>query len=764
MFFIHGIVYIDQEYIVKNSVESREYQNRIVEAAIKTNTLAVLPTGLGKTIIALFLIAKKLKDQPTRILFLAPTKPLVIQHAAFLRELLTIPKDDIVIFTGEVSPEKRKELWDISTIIVSTPQVIENDLLTNRISLETVSLLVFDEAHHATGNYAYVFINEQYKLHHPNPHVFGMTASPGNNSEKILTICKNLSIQNVEIRTKEDPDVKPYVYDISFTWKKILMPEDFSYAIQQLRNALSIRLKLLKEMDFIDTNSVSIITKTKLLEAQKKIQMEIQSRINPSKTLFSAASIQSEALKLYYAIEILETQGVQSVRQYFQRMLLEASSKSGSKSVKHLMEDPLVLEAVAYLKSLQVEHPKLNAVEEIVIKQLEKKPDSLIIVFTHYRDTSVIVEERLRKNQNVRPIRFVGQGGKLNDKGLTQKQQAEIVEKFRKGIYNVLIATSVAEEGLDIPSTELVVFYEPIPSEIRNIQRRGRTARKMPGKVVILITKGTPDEGYYWASIRREKQMRSELELLRSQIQASIEKESNLPFLSKEQGDTQQILESYDEDKDQIVIIVDHREYRSTIARLLSNKSLQIIPKQLDVGDYIVSSRIGVERKTIDDFLQSLISGKLFDQLYRLRGAYPRPILILEGTGLFIKRKVNPHAILGSLISICVDFGIPILTTEKPEETADLLFVMAKREQQQEQKPVVLRGEKPSMNLSERQRFVVEGLPFISSIIAKRLLHHFGSINGLVNASEKELQEVFGVGKRIANEIYCVLHEDFREE
>jgi Fanconi anemia group M protein len=243
-----------------------------------------------------------------------------------------------------------------------------------------------------------------------------------------------------------------------------------------------------------------------------------------------------------------------------------------------------------------------------------------------------------------------------------------------------------------------------------------------------------------------------------------MEQISNILSISKEKVDHQQTLETYSAHQDGTVLIVDHREYKSTIARLLSQKSLIIKPKQLDVGDYIVSSRIGVERKTVDDFLQSLISGKLFDQLHRLRGAYPRPILILEGEGLFTKRNVNHNAIYGSLIAICVDFGIPILKTQTPEETADLLAVMVKREQQQEQKPVVLRGEKPSMTLSERQRFVVEGLPLISSVMAKRLLQHFGSIPSLVNASQDELQEVFGVGKRIANEIYSVLHEEYIEE
>ena len=163
------------------------------------NTLVVLPTGLGKTIIALILVAKQLKKENNKILFLAPTKPLVIQHAQFLKKLLTVNQDIITIFTGEISPEKRKKLWNQSRIIVSTPQVIENDLLTKRLDLKEVSLIVFDECHHAVGEYAYVFVSEMYQKQREDRLVFGITASPGNDISKILEVCRNLDITNIEI-------------------------------------------------------------------------------------------------------------------------------------------------------------------------------------------------------------------------------------------------------------------------------------------------------------------------------------------------------------------------------------------------------------------------------------------------------------------------------------------------------------------------------------------------------------------------------------
>ena len=755
---------VSQEFIKPGTVERREYQINIAESAAKDNTLIVLPTGLGKTIIALILIAKELKRENNKILFLAPTKPLVTQHSQFLRELLTIDDESIVIFTGEISPAKRKEMWANSRIIVSTPQVIENDLISKRLDLKDVSFIIFDECHHAVGEYAYVFVSEMYQKQHESGLSLGMTASPGNDISKILEVCKNLDINNIEIRTKNDPDVKPYVHDLKITWKEILLPQDFAYTIQLLKKALSERLKILKNVGVVESSSTSVINRTKLLDAQRKIQKEIRSRVKPPKMLFKAASIQSEAMKIHYALELLQTQGVNALKNYFQRMGKEAISKDSSKASRSIMADNDILEAVAYVKSLEVEHPKVGEIEKIVEKQFETKPNSKIIIFTHYRDTSAYISNLLENVKRAKPSRFIGQAAKEGDKGLTQKEQAQVIQRFKDGEYNVLIATSVAEEGLDIPSTDLVIFYEPIPSEIRSIQRRGRTARKMPGKVIILITKGTPDEGYYWASKRKEKRMRSELELIRSKIGKKFEDAGSLYKKEVEGITNQKTLSEYGKKENQVKIIVDHREYRSNVVKNLAVKGTFIEPQQLDVGDYVLSSRIGVERKNVDDFLESLIGGKLFKQMTRLRDAYSRPLLVLEGENLLTKRNINHNAIFGSLASISVDFGIPVLTTKDAAETADLLNVIAKREQKVDKKAVAVRGEKTQMSLRERQQFIIEGLPNVSAVIAKRLLSHFGSVKDIANATEEELLEVKGVGKNIATDIIKLLKANYHED
>ena len=364
--------------------------------------------------------------------------------------------------------------------------------------------------------------------------------------------------------------------------------------------------------------------------------------------------------------------------------------------------------------------------------------------------------------ESVRPVRFIGQAGRGEDKGLTQKEQAEIIKKFKEGKYNVLIATSVAEEGLDIPSTDLVVFYEPIPSEIRTIQRRGRTGRKMPGKVSILITKGTPDEGYYWVAKRKEKHMRSELETLRSSLNKEFEDAESIYKKKLAEKSSQRTLEDY-RSKKQVKIVVDYREYRSNVVRFISQKEVFIEPQQLDVGDYVLSSRIGVERKKVDDFLESLITGKLFVQMKKLRDAYSRPILIVEGEDILTKRNISHNAIFGSFVSIIVDFGIPLITTKNAKETSDFLYVMANREQIKGEREVAIRGKKWSMSIAENQQFIIEGLPNISAVLAKRLLRHFGNVRSIMNATEEELCEVHGIGKNIASDIVKLLNSDYEE-
>ncbi len=759
-------MFVKHELIKPKTIEHRSYQVSIAESALNKNTLVVLPTGMGKTVIALLVVAETLKRKGGKILFLAPTKPLVIQHSNFLKTYLEIEDQEIVSFSGEIPPAKREDLWKRSRVIVATPQVVENDILSNRIDLSDVSLIIFDEAHRAVGAYSYVFIAENYRKKKPDGLILGITASPGSEIDKILEVCKNLGIENIEIRSKDDPDVKPYVQEIEISWKKIELPHEFLRIINLLREALSQRLKALKEAGALESSSVSRISRKKLLEVQERIQRSIREG-KVSNTLFTLASLQNEALKIYHALELLQTQGSTALKRFFEKLQAEAKSKGGSKASKVLMKDPLIIEAIAYTKDLKIDHPKIEETVKIVKEEFERNPDSRVIVFTNYRDTSIKVEESLKSQPGIRPIRFVGQSARGEDKGLSQKKQAEILEKFRKGEYNTLIATSVAEEGIDIPSTDLVVFYEPIPSEIRTIQRRGRTGRKRAGRVVILVAKGTPDEGYYWSALKKEKRMRRELEILRRKLKRRLEKESIV--LSSSQKRLTDYVEGENKTEGNrcegknLSITADVRECRTQVVKELSSRGIDVSLEQLDVGDYVISDRICIERKSSKDFVDSMISGNLFRQLANLKNSFEIPILIVEGKDIFTSRNVNPSSIYGCLASIAVDYKIPILFSKDQKETADLILAIAKREQREGKKDLPIRGGKKPMTLSERQQYIVEGLPNVSTVLAKRLLNHFRTIRNIANADEAELFSVEGIGRSIAREIFEVFNKPYEE-
>ncbi|NIP66962.1 hypothetical protein GWN63_05585, partial [Candidatus Bathyarchaeota archaeon] len=163
-------------------------------------------------------------------------------------------------------------------------------------------------------------------------------------------------------------------------------------------------------------------------------------------------------------------------------------------------------------------HPKIAVLKSEIRRHLKNNPSTRILVFTQYRDTATHLVQELKSLHHVEAERFVGQASKEDDPGLSQEEQAQILQDFREGNLNVLVATSIAEEGLDIPAVDLVLFYEPIPSGIRHIQRKGRTGRKNIGRTVILAAKETADIAYLYASKRRIQKMRSIVTGLETQL------------------------------------------------------------------------------------------------------------------------------------------------------------------------------------------------------------------------------------------------------
>jgi len=218
-------------------LEAREYQLELADRASRTHSLVCLPTGLGKTTVSLLVTARRLHEHGGTALMLAPTKPLVAQHAEFYREALEVPDEAVVTFTGEVRPDDRADLWADATVVLATPQVVENDLLGNRISLESVVHCTFDECHRATGEYAYNYIAERYHADAADPLVTGMSASPGDDEAAILGVCENLGIENVEVMTEDDADVAEYTHDTDVEWERVELPETVEKIRERVRRS-----------------------------------------------------------------------------------------------------------------------------------------------------------------------------------------------------------------------------------------------------------------------------------------------------------------------------------------------------------------------------------------------------------------------------------------------------------------------------------------------------------------------------------------------
>ena len=501
------------ELLRRGAVEERAYQVNIAKACLGRPTLVVLPTGMGKTVVAAMVIAETLRRKGGRILFLAPTKPLVEQHAASLRDILIV--DRIALFTGEAtSPEERELLWRENKIVVSTPQVIRNDLRAERFTLEDVSLIVFDEAHRAVGDYAYVDVARAYKAV-PGRLALGMTASPGSSAEKILEVCSNLGITAVEIRTEYDADVVPYVHGLAIQRVAVDAPNVAKDLRALLRTVFDEQVERLKKAGFLQGKPRP--TLKDLLAAGDEARKALDAGQKDGR-LYGVITAQAIAMKANHAIGLAETQGLGALRSFFDRIEADARSKADVQFLKHAK----VQEAMKVARGTSDEHPKINKTLWVVREQFLAKPDSKIIVFTHYRDTADRMTQEIAKLPGIRPVRFVGQSTRGEDVGLSQKEQFAILERFKRGEVNVIVATSIGEEGLDIPQVDLVVFYEPVPSEIRTIQRRGRTGRSAAGRVVMLVTKDTRDEAYLYSARRKERKMHQELDRLRRELKQRI--------------------------------------------------------------------------------------------------------------------------------------------------------------------------------------------------------------------------------------------------
>ncbi len=482
-------------------IEAREYQRAIAKSALTANTLVVLPTGLGKTIVAMLVASDRLSAFPqSKILILAPTRPLVVQHAEFFKDHFSDREAKSIVLTGETLAPLRAAAFDESTLVFATPEVIRNDISADRYDLGKVSLIVFDEAHRCVRSYAYSEVAQAYKSQANNPLILGLTASPSANKSRVDEICEKLAITNVETRTEADEDVTAYVKEVALNYERLGLPEKYKEVSKILRASLDERINKLRSMHQLPANVK--ISKRILLDLGEKLHGTL--RRGGGGALFGAVQLQAQAMSLNHAIDLLETQGSKSADRFLSKL-----DRGSTRSTRGLARDTRVIEAQKLSAALaNVPHPKQKRLRELISKDLQSNPNSKVIVFTQFRDSVETIVEDLSLMDAVLPVRFVGQANRNSeDLGLSQGEQMQILEDFREGKYNVLVTTSIGEEGLHVPDVDHVIFYEAVPSEIRMIQRRGRTGRTRAGKTTVLMTEGTIDEAYYWTSIRKEERM-----------------------------------------------------------------------------------------------------------------------------------------------------------------------------------------------------------------------------------------------------------------
>ncbi len=753
--------YVDELMIRKDSVEYRKYQVNLAEVAARESTMIVLSTGLGKTVIAALVAAKRLAEFPdSKVLFLAPSRPLVDQQARYLRRVLDIDESLVVCLTGNDSPEQRRDFWTESQVVVMTPQALQNDLVQRSYGLQDVSLVVFDEAHRGVGNYAYTFIAELYEKQGKNIRSLGLTASPGHQAEHIRKVCENLRLSHVEVRDEKSKDVREYMVAVDSELRFINLPSE----IEVLRDILYSIIEIYRGPVINNGFSLPVarrMTRKEILRTQSAVRKEIGSYTKPPGSLYLVIRNLTALLRIVHLLEFIGTQGLMPTHRYIQGVYEEIRNKKSSKGVKDLLSRPEFSKFENLLEALIAKghrHPKADAILEIVSEQLSVNLDSRILIFTRFRDTAVEVSETLEQLDEVRVSRFVGQSSRGSDKGFSQRKQVEILDGFRNNEFNVLVATQVGEEGLDIPECNLVVFYDCVPSVVPYIQRRGRTGRRSPGRVVIFVAKGTHDEFYHWSVISKLKKMPSALK--------EAESEEDEEQTSLDEFVTEEDLEKPPErmvskapkiEDDQIQLIVDSRELPTAVARELTRLDVKISGESLEIGDYVASEEVAIERKESNDFIQSLIDGRLFSQLSALRSAYRRPVLIIEGERLIGLRAVNPASIFGALASIAIRIQVPIIWTENSEETANVLYRIARMEQVESSKPLRTRSGDAKGSDAEALEYILSGFPGVDTVTSRAILSEFGTLEDIFSAEFKDLQRVKGVGPKIAGRIRRLL-------
>lgn len=514
-----------RRWVYPNNMTIRGYQKQAVEKCLFNNSMIVLPTGFGKTFIAAVVMYNFYCWYPQgKIIFVAPTRPLVAQQITECKKISGIPSSDCVELTGQNSSDKRCLLWKQKRVFFATPQVVDNDLRNRLLPAKAVRCIVIDEAHRAQGDYAYVEIARQ--LHEGNRNGFRMvalSATPGSNIDRVRQVMLNLFIGDVMFRSENSIDLMQYKNEKNTrAWTVELPPKHKQFVDVIIKLTEPAVKELYRAGLTYSGQSIDKVAKYTLIKALKTID---SNEVRPtSSTKHRLKFLCSAMMTISTQFELLTLYGIRVFYSSVQRTLSESRSNA-----KNLLNASVEFEKVKieiermfgeYVEpnpnvkapiDLTIGHPKLKVVKDLLFKHFQAKqesPDTRAIVFTRFRESVYDIVQTLKAYEPlIKPGSFVGQGGGLSAGvgGMSQKDQIKLINDFKAGQYNVIVATCVAEEGLDIGEVDLIICYDTTSSPISSVQRRGRTGRKRSGNVQTLVTKDFEEKKLHKAGSSRRQ-------------------------------------------------------------------------------------------------------------------------------------------------------------------------------------------------------------------------------------------------------------------
>ncbi|CAJ2501580.1 Uu.00g044330.m01.CDS01 [Anthostomella pinea] len=492
---------------------TRDYQYSIVKNGLFNNTLVALPTGLGKTFIAATVMLNYFRWMKTaKIIFVAPTKPLVSQQVDACFHIAGMPRSQTTLLTGEIPPALRAEEWESKRVFFMTPQTLENDLSSGFADPKSVGLLVVDEAHRATGNYSYVKVVTFLRRFSTSLRILALTATPGSKVEAVQEVIDNLGISHVEIRTEESIDIRQYVHQRDEDIVVLDPSDEMNYIKEMFSKALKPLVDKLSQQNIYFGRDPMSLTTYGLVKARQDWNSRGGHSANQG-VKFMMMAVFAVLGSLAHSIKLLNFHGI---RPFYDNLVqfrdeTEGKGEKGSKYKRQIVEAPSFQEMMTKIaawskKDNFVSHPKITCLSDTVLNHFMdagegreggSSSNTRIIVFSEYRDSAEDIVRTLNTHKPmIRAAVFVGQADSTRSAGMKQAEQIERIKKFKNGDYNVLVATSIGEEGLDIGQVDLIICYDASASPIRMLQRMGRTGRKRAGRVVLLLMRGKEEDNY----------------------------------------------------------------------------------------------------------------------------------------------------------------------------------------------------------------------------------------------------------------------------